>query len=955
MSVLDLEKTVTPSKSIDNPDKNKKNILSKSLDEHYQFSPRTWKNKPIRLKRDINISETQIIIDGQVLDIESLRPIPLPESLAGSPVKSDTEFIDSKELRTSNNPGSTGSRITSNPGSTGSRSKSNTPKIKQNTPKSREDSKPITPVSHNSSTPNKKQTPILTELVKDFLEQDTSLEGKDSKPTEQESSGDSPKTVLSAEGSPNKRVSPAKNRGSKIKAAIVDQRNSERRLFNSDNESESGKESKATPVKSQKVSTSGNSAASKTPESDGRELGLKKELNSPRSRKQKKIATTKVEGPNSEDDPELQKTNDSDESREEEKRKEEREEQKNKEEKERKKELKRKEKEKAEREEKERLEKERLEKEEKIREERRELKRREKERLDREEKIRKEREKKIEAVSTDIKTEFSLAKSRKSEPEVTLKEKKPENNLNNKQKKEKQETPASSRASSPRSTRLEDDKTIQELRRDSSKKIATKVNREEFSFIDERPKKTPTPVKIVAKKVPTPSDRNSAVFQKGPRGSVRLGKDITPNKETPKSALKTPTPSASFDIQKEYEKTPITPSKKKVSIGRVQTPIPSPNISDSASDRGITKRGKEIIRQDPDSDEDLLLVPVMIERTISNKASIKLNTPEHRKPPPIRVYSSTRSPELPRSSGQSNRISTRKIQPVFSQKETPNESDRYESESEYETKPTTIFIPTKVKESNIPFAPIIPFITAPKTSQNSSFESNKNYREGFEKGAEADKSRTNEIDIEVRKIKLKDKFQDLISSFPHRRIEPFNSNRSIEVEEARFNTEESLAKVESKVKEWQVWILLGGLAEEVFGTKVLGQNTSRFSKINVDLMNLYESSLKEIAMSESSGSIFDGIPPMIKIPLISIMLFMGLIFVRWIESKLPEGVGEPLENTAVYLLHNNAPGNENVGPTKGISDIVHGFVKAFPFLQNFLPKAEGPKVVPVDPQPDFND
>ena len=138
MSVLDLEKTVTPSKSIDNPDKNKKNILSKSLDEHYQFSPRTWKNKPIRLKRDINISETQIIIDGQVLDIESLRPIPLPESLAGSPVKSDTEFIDSKELRTSNNPGSTGSRITSNPGSTGSRSKSNTPKSKQNTPKSRE-------------------------------------------------------------------------------------------------------------------------------------------------------------------------------------------------------------------------------------------------------------------------------------------------------------------------------------------------------------------------------------------------------------------------------------------------------------------------------------------------------------------------------------------------------------------------------------------------------------------------------------------------------------------------------------------------------------------------------------------------------------------------------------------------------------------------------------------------
>jgi hypothetical protein len=773
-------------------EKNKSNALLGLGTNDYALASKTSSRRPVRLRKDIGISDTQIIVDGIPLDIETLIPIPIPDSLAGSPVKSDTEG-ERKPTREST-PKIEIKNI----------SKKTELKREKKEECEREESKEVKREKKEINNIGKKEEGEREEIKEIKREKNENKEEtKRNKETplkklSPESSGDSPLNVLSAEGSPNTRATPERKEKVRVKASIIDQRNSER-IFNSD--SESNKTPKSQVVKNTQEIT---------------------------------------------EDEELQQTNDSDEAKKE--------------------------------------------------------------------------------SEVDLgKKEFTLAKSRKPE------------------------TPQKQKTPTPKSSRLEDEELIQQLQ----KRKTPLKGADSYTYVDEKPKRTP------------PKSQKSSLKGEGvregfkePKSSLKetklsnqiknearevvreriiVKKVPTPTPTpTPKSALKTPTPS--------FER--LTPKTKKVSIGRAQTPIPSPGNSATESDRRIVKKGIEIIKQEPDSDEDLLLVPVMIDRNIIRNSSIGLNTPEHKKTQPIRLYSNRsigdRETPLARKSG-SRRTTPISVAVTKKYIETPIDTDRSETEDEG-IKPTTMFVPTRVKESNIPFAPIIPFITLTRESKNT--ESN-----GAAPKAELNQS----IDIEVRKIKLKDKFTDLIRDHPARRIDPFDKMRPIELEEARFSTEEALAKVESKVKEWQVWILLAGLAEEVFGIKVLKQNTSKFSKINVDLMSLYESSLKEIAMSDSSGGIFDGIPPLIKIPLISIMLFMGLIFVRWVESKLPEGVGEPLENTAIYLLHNNAKGDEKVGPTRGINDIVHGFVKAFPVLSNFMPKAEGPKIVPVDAQPEFAD
>src|SRR5437764_1354611 len=90
MSILNTASEILDAKDGPKTTPNKK--LSPKNDD-YEFSASKWKKKLVKLRRDVNVSETEIIIDGKVLDIDFLKPIPLPDSLAGSPVRMDEESI----------------------------------------------------------------------------------------------------------------------------------------------------------------------------------------------------------------------------------------------------------------------------------------------------------------------------------------------------------------------------------------------------------------------------------------------------------------------------------------------------------------------------------------------------------------------------------------------------------------------------------------------------------------------------------------------------------------------------------------------------------------------------------------------------------------------------------------------------------------------------------------------
>lgn len=161
----------------------------------------------------------------------------------------------------------------------------------------------------------------------------------------------------------------------------------------------------------------------------------------------------------------------------------------------------------------------------------------------------------------------------------------------------------------------------------------------------------------------------------------------------------------------------------------------------------------------------------------------------------------------------------------------------------------------------------------------------------------------------------------------------------------RRNMYDKKIAIKQKVKDYQIYILIGAGILELLGTFVLGVDVDEFTVEQYKLLNKYEKDLENYAKT-NYGGLLDNQPSEYKIIFTMFGYYFIMIIVKFILSKLPmAGMKDSIAETIMYLMRGNDIGSKTVGPvgeTSPAAKLVGDLAGYFPMLKMFMNNKEGP-------------
>lgn len=143
--------------------------------------------------------------------------------------------------------------------------------------------------------------------------------------------------------------------------------------------------------------------------------------------------------------------------------------------------------------------------------------------------------------------------------------------------------------------------------------------------------------------------------------------------------------------------------------------------------------------------------------------------------------------------------------------------------------------------------------------------------------------------------------------------------------------------IKEKVKEWQLYIIVGSMALELL-SMFLGVDAEEFTESQYKILNVYEKDLEKMCQN-NYGGVLEGYSPEYKILLTMGGYYLLLIVVKFMLSKMPERLPkESLKETIFYYARGNFGDNKEGGPTETnpITRFLSDISGYMPILQTFL-------------------
>lgn len=194
------------------------------------------------------------------------------------------------------------------------------------------------------------------------------------------------------------------------------------------------------------------------------------------------------------------------------------------------------------------------------------------------------------------------------------------------------------------------------------------------------------------------------------------------------------------------------------------------------------------------------------------------------------------------------------------------------------------------------------------------------------------------VKLEEEWIEIVHDFKLFKQKFPDLEIEmPKQSDPRYIVRQRRDLYKKKIA-INTKVKEYQIWIVLGSFGLE-FLSWYLGVDAEDFTESQLKLMSIYEKDLEKMCQS-NYGGVFDDYSPQWKILFTMIAYYLIIIFVKFMLSKMPcEKLAGPLKDTILYAMRQNMTGDTKTGPngeTSPIANLISEVAGYFPIVAQFM-------------------
>ena len=196
-----------------------------------------------------------------------------------------------------------------------------------------------------------------------------------------------------------------------------------------------------------------------------------------------------------------------------------------------------------------------------------------------------------------------------------------------------------------------------------------------------------------------------------------------------------------------------------------------------------------------------------------------------------------------------------------------------------------------------------------------------------------------ELRREEEIIDMVEEIKRLHTQYPEMGIKIPKHDESYHLIKERRNMYTKKVAIKQKVKDYQIYILVGAGILELLGTFVLQVDVDEFTVEQYKLLNKYEQDLEAYAKN-NYGGVLDGYASEYKIIFTMFGYYFMMIIVKFILSKLPmAGMKDSISETIMYLMRGNDIGNRAAGPVNEASPaakLVGDLAGYFPMLKMFM-------------------